>query len=629
MAQGLNDNSLNGSYHFVHLLAKVAPPGVTANVYNLSGTIVFSGGGAFTFAGRMGSGANDPVPLTGNGVYSVSPSGYVLLDNPNPNAANVKIDARLGDEGEILVGSSSRATDGSVDFFVALRAPSAAGNSVLSGDYTGGMLGFLNASQAGLASALLTFSSEGGGTIPKVGVFGHAVDVAGDRSFSEEILNVPYTIYTDGTGTAKFGSGFGDGSGLFFGLHNIFVSANGNYVIGSSSDPRVRQIFVAIRNLSGNAGDKDWSGDYWIAETLIETTSPIPAFTSYTGTLRGSIVDGQGTLSESDSGYRVSQETGAGGASFDFSGVEGFRIDANSRGSRGSPGKPEHVNMAVGAAKDGRANAFVGVQVDGFGEREQRHGIFFGVRTPTLRGSGIFVNPLGIVNGASFALPPFPIAPGTSVALFGANLAPAGTDARPQTPAPLPPSLAGVSVLVDGIPAPLYSVKPDQINFQLPFTAKGPTAAIAVSNNGSLSNSVDVKVAPTSPGIYTTSASGIGDGAITHLDFTLVTRQNPAARGEWVSIFLTGLGNVTPAVPAGVAGPSDPLSQVIDRDGVRVLFDRKLAGELQYVGLAPNFVGLYQINVRIPDDASLAGPVSIEIETRNAHSCFATIELAF
>ena len=54
----------------------------------------------------MGSGANNPVPLTGNGVYSVSPSGYVLLDNPNPNAANVKIDARLGDEGEILVGES-------------------------------------------------------------------------------------------------------------------------------------------------------------------------------------------------------------------------------------------------------------------------------------------------------------------------------------------------------------------------------------------------------------------------------------------------------------------------------------------------------------------------------------------
>ena len=204
---------MNGSYHFVHLLAKVAPPGVTANVYNLSGTIVFSGGGAFTFAGRMGSGANNPVPLTGNGVYSVSPSGYVLLDNPNPNAANVKIDARLGDEGEILVGSSSRATDGSIDFFVALRAPSAVGNSVLSGDYTGGTLGFLNASQAGLASALLTFSSEGGGAIPKVGVFGHAVDVAGDRSFSEEILNVPYTIYTDGTGTAKFGSDFGGGSG--------------------------------------------------------------------------------------------------------------------------------------------------------------------------------------------------------------------------------------------------------------------------------------------------------------------------------------------------------------------------------------------------------------------------------
>jgi uncharacterized protein (TIGR03437 family) len=67
---------------------------------------------------------------------------------------------------------------------------------------------------------------------------------------------------------------------------------------------------------------------------------------------------------------------------------------------------------------------------------------------------------------------------------------------------------------------------------------------------------------------------------------------------------------------------------VIDRDGVRVFFNRKPATEIQYLGLAPTAVGLYQINVRIQaDDPSLTGTVNVEIETRNARSALSTIEI--
>lgn len=626
-AQALNNNSLDGRYHFVHLLASVNPPGVTRDVYNLSGTIVFDGAGNFTFSGNLGSGDAAPTPLSGSGGYSVAPGGIVSLDNVNPNAASTQIDARLGDEGEILLGSTSRAVDGSIDFFVALRAPTSADASVLSGEYTAGGLGFLNASQARLASTLLTFSSDGGGTIPRVGVLGHASDVLQDVNFSEEILNVPYDIRADGSGSATFGGGFGDGSGLFFGLHDIFVSANGNYMIGSSRDPRARQIFVAIRNVSTSAGNHVWSGDYWIAQMVIDTAGQAPAFTSCAGALKA--IGGRGKAMLSESAYEVSMETGASGASFVSSSVQGFRIDPDSRGSLGSPGKDNHVNMAVGAAKHGQADAFVGVQVGSLYETSLRHGIFFGVRAPALNGPGVFVHPRGVVNAASLAMPPFPVAPGAIVALFGTNLAPAGTDARSQGPLLLPNSLAGVSVLVNGTAAPLFAVSPHQINFQLPFTAPEPSVQIAVNNNGVLSNPVEVKVAATSPGIFTVDAGGMGPGAITHLDFTLVTKDNPAARGEWISIFLTGMGNVIPAVPEGVAAPSSPLSRVIDRDGVRVFFNDKPATEIQYLGLAPNLVGLYQMNVRIPaNDPSLSGTVNITIETRNARSALSTIEIA-
>lgn len=627
-AQVLDNHSLNGRYHFIHLLATVTTPGVTKDVNNLSGTITFDGAGSFTFSGDLGRGQTAPEPLSGSGVYSVAPTGLVSLDNVNPNAARAKIDARLGDGGEILLGSTTRAADGFVDFFVALRAPAMADTRVLNGEYTAGSLGFLNASQAGLASVLLTFTVDGGGTIPRVGVFGHAVDVAGDVNLSEEIRNVAYSIGADGAGTATFGGGFGDGSGLFFGLHDIFVSSTGTYVIGSSRDPRVRQVFVGVRNFGSNADNQAWSGDYWIAEIAIDTAGQTPAFQSYNGGLRGIPGGGQGTVILSESTREISEKTGAGGATFDIGGREPFRIDSNSRGSRGSPGKADHVNMAVGVAKDGRADAFVGVQVGSVSERSQRHGLFFGVRAPTLTGGGVFVNPLGIVNGASFAIPPFPIAPGSVVALFGTKLAPDGTDARPQTPAPLPASLSGVSVLVDGTAAPLYSVRPDQINFQLPFTAKAPSVQIAVSNNGNVSNPVEVKVAATSPGVFLSGGGSPGSGAVTHSDFSLVSREHPAERGEWISIFLTGLGEVSPAVPEGVAAPSSPLSELADREGVRVLFNRIPATEIGYVGLAPNLVGTYQMNVRIPSDASLGGTVSIEIETRNARSALSTLEIA-
>ena len=111
---------------------------------------------------------------------------------------------------------------------------------------------------------------------------------------------------------------------------------------------------------------------------------------------------------------------------------------------------------------------------------------------------------------------------------------------------PLPTSLAGVSVTVNGVLAPLLTVTKtanfDQINLQVPFATSGQNATIVVNNNGDLSNEVRVPVAASSPGIFSVSQSGIGPGTVTHANFQLVTEQNPAAPGETVNIFLTGLG---------------------------------------------------------------------------------------
>jgi len=121
--------------------------------------------------------------------------------------------------------------------------------------------------------------------------------------------------------------------------------------------------------------------------------------------------------------------------------------------------------------------------------------------------------------------------------------------------------------------------------------------------------------------------NGIGPGMIAHLDSSLVTEQNPAVLGEFVSIYLTGLGAVNPPVADGVGAPT--ASEAVDADNIRVRFNSDLEGLVTYAGIAPDFVGLYQINVRIPNDPSLVGLAAVLIETSNADSDFVDLEIAF
>ncbi len=613
--QVLNNASLNGKFYFVHLLAEFSPSAVTTNAHNLSGTITFDGNGGFALNGRTGSGAGAPIPAFANGTYSVSPNGFVTLDNEI--APLLDINARLGGAMEVLLGSSTEATDGSVDLFVAVRAPTGnVNNSVLNGNYTGGVLGFPNGSDADLTSVLLAFTSNGAGAFTSASTIGHAVDI-NDVNRAENLTNVTYAINGDGTGTADFGS-----SGtLLFGTHDVFVSANGNYLLGSSNMNGGRQIFLAIKNFSSSATTASWNGDYWIADL---TTDPgnNGYFSSATGAVRA---DGKGLVS-------LSQRTNANRFVFDFSGINFYLIDPNSRGflSPSIGANSTTVNFAIGAPSGGSPSAFVGAQVGTANQTTPLHGIFFGVRMPALTGAGVFLNPLGVINGASFAMPTFPITGGAIVSLFGSGLAPPGTDASAGS-IPLPTTLAGVSVTVNGVLAPLFLVRPNQINIQVPFATTGPLATIIVNSNGTPSNSVQVAVASSSPGIFSVNANGLGPGVITHLNNTLVTSQNPAARNEFVVIYLTGLGAVSPPVADGVGGPAaEPLSRAID-DQIQVLFGGdQIPGEIQYAGIAPNFVGLYQINVRIPNDARVLGAsVPILLRTATADSDFVDISIGF
>ena len=180
---------------------------------------------------------------------------------------------------------------------------------------------------------------------------------------------------------------------------------------------------------------------------------------------------------------------------------------------------------------------------------------------------------------------------------------------------PFPKTLANVQLTVNGVVAALYVVSPGQISALVPFGVTGTTATLVVTNNGARSNSVDVPLAKSSPGIFTALQNGLGGGALLHADFSRVSQANPAKRGEVVLLYLTGMGAVAPSIPDGSAAPANPLSLL--PGGVNVYVGGKQA-EVLFKGLAPGLAGLYQINFRVPPTTPTGGAVPLAIETPEA-----------
>lgn len=212
-----------------------------------------------------------------------------------------------------------------------------------------------------------------------------------------------------------------------------------------------------------------------------------------------------------------------------------------------------------------------------------------------------------LVDAASFAtvrgsLPSgAPVAPGAIVSLFGRNLAGATATAEEL---PLPRRLAGTAVTVNGERASLFYVSAGQINFLLPERTPLGTARVRVENAGRPGAEISVEVVQAAPGIFTQSGDGRGlAAALRASDQSLVTAARPARAGEVVQIFLSGLNGATPSVTLGGS-----------------------AAEVLFAGPAPGFVGLWQINLRVP--AGLQGNAELRVTAAGVTSNNAILPVA-
>jgi uncharacterized protein (TIGR03437 family) len=202
-----------------------------------------------------------------------------------------------------------------------------------------------------------------------------------------------------------------------------------------------------------------------------------------------------------------------------------------------------------------------------------------------------------VVNAASWSET---ISPGSLFSIFGSNLAARQASAS----APLPLTLAGTSVTINGIPAPLAFVSPGQINAQVPSSLTAPAheiiavALLVTTSAGSAG--IQTGLASAAPGFFTADASGCGQTAALNIRpdgaVSVNSPSNSAAPGDYIALFGTGFGLPVQHLDDGAAatGPSS-LSVVpaltVNDDPIPLP---------SYGGLAPGLAGVDQINFQVP-----------------------------
>lgn len=227
----------------------------------------------------------------------------------------------------------------------------------------------------------------------------------------------------------------------------------------------------------------------------------------------------------------------------------------------------------------------------------------------------------GVVNDASYTAP---VAPGSIAAVFGDFFLTAGSS---DTDVPLDTSLQNLSFQFGGAAAPLYYVSGSQVNLQVPWELAGQsTATLTGTLNGTAGASQTVTVAPFAPAIFTMNAQGTGPGAILDSSFNLIDSNNPATAGSTtILIYCTGLGAVTANQPATGAPASLNPSQLAPTSTTPTVTIGGLAANVSFSGLAPGYVGLYQVNALVPAGVAAGSAVAVSISMGGVTSNTVTI----
>jgi uncharacterized protein (TIGR03437 family) len=213
------------------------------------------------------------------------------------------------------------------------------------------------------------------------------------------------------------------------------------------------------------------------------------------------------------------------------------------------------------------------------------------------------------VNGASFASTNV-AAPGSIVTITGTGILTgvqglfSGFNVVGGLPTsfPLPAGVGTGSITFNGVPAPIYYVSNsggvEQVTVQVPFETQPGQASVTINAVGGGSTTVQLQIQPVAPGVFESLYGNQKVAVATRPDGSVVSPSNPARRGEVIRVYVTGLGQVSPAAVTGSFGiPGQTvLASIIV--GLNDIGAGLIAAEY-----APGMVGVYVLTVQVPADA--------------------------
>jgi uncharacterized protein (TIGR03437 family) len=484
---------------------------------------------------------------------------------------------------------------------------------------------------------------------------GVVVDSSGNFYIADSVNNVirmvtPGDIITTVVGDNALGAGFyGDGgaplNAALSGPSGLAMDAAGNLYIADTGNSRIRKVSFTANTIETIAGSSNvgYTGDGNPA-TIAELNSP-----------RGLAIDSSGNVYIADSGNHVIRmisaitqkiSTVAGNGTL---GYNGDNIAATSA----------ELNYPLGVAVDTAGNLYI-ADSQNFRIRMVTNNVITtiaGTGQPGYGGDGYYatiglmtfpsalvvdpstgnvyvadsgsnavrlltkvaapigpplVNTGGVVSASEFGQFAS-AAPSSWIEIYGSSLA---LDSRAWrtsdfTGINAPEILDGTSVTIGGEPAYVEYISGGQLVVQVPSDiGTGPQRVVVTTSIGASVPYV-MSVEPLKPGLYApalTNLSGtqyvwalLPDGSIalpTGSVPGVVSR--PANPGETMVMFGVGFGPVSPAIPAGQTVQQD--NQLVEP--FHVFFGGVPAAAINYAGLAPSAIGLYQFNVVVPNVSS-------------------------
>jgi uncharacterized protein (TIGR03437 family) len=550
------DNSANATLHgqyFVRevMLTNLTPQGAVGTAIGAIGITTFDGGGNYTFSGQLtGNGS-----VSSTGTYAVASNGFLRIASFASQGATA-----FGGVGSVGPSAfTASATDNSspvFDLMVGIPIGTGVSNASVKGAYNAVYLNFPQAAVGQTRQAYLPLTADGAGGFGAVTVTGSATDNA--SLTTQTIPSVTYSL-SGGAGSINFGAAAANQ--LIGGTESFFVSPDGNLLVGGS--PAGYDLLLATP-AAPSIANTAFEGLYFLGGLDADNTAWTVQGQSLPDAYYGSANStGQGTyfshLRLNSNGYSTEDLTSAWSSALQGNGSF-------------TPGDGDQYWLGAKGAvllSTGQGNFYsimAGLQAVAYVPPTPP--------TPPTAPTPVFLNPLGIVNAASFAPATNPVAPQEMVTLFGSNLS--ATTA--QAPAlPLPTSLGSTRVLVNGIAAPLLAVSPTQVTMLVPSHVSPDLTAYAafeVQNNAVpcvppaptlcsvTSNLVTMYTNYTAPGVFSLGGNGTGPAAAEMgSGYTVIGPSNPAQPGNIPLLFATGMGSVTPSLADGVpslAVPGDP-----------------------------------------------------------------------